>query len=93
MEIHESTSPHHVGDRHHHHPHPKLVTVTVDGKKHEVPEGEYVVSEFKKLAGVDASKELDEIIHGELKPLDDNSKIHIKGGEVFISHARRGGSS
>jgi hypothetical protein len=77
-------------ERIHHH---KEVVVTVDGKTHDVHEGTYVVSEFKKLVGVDPSKELDEVVHGELKPLDDNQKIHIKGGEVFISHARQGGSS
>jgi len=79
------------GERDHHHK--KEVVVTVDGKTHHVPEGIYVVSEFKKLVGVDPSKELDEVVHGELKPLDDNQKIDIKGGEVFISHARQGGSS
>ena len=77
----------------HAHHHRKQVAVTVDGHTHKVPEGTYVVSEFKKLVGVDPSKELDEVVHGELKPLDDNQKIHIKGGEVFISHARQGGSS
>jgi hypothetical protein len=81
---------HHHG---HHHPHHEKVTVTVDGKSYHVPEGTYVVSEFKKLVGVAPSKELDEVVHGELKPLDDNQTIHIKGGEVFISHARQGGSS
>ena len=69
------------------------VTVTVDGKPHEVHRGSYVVSEFKKLIGVDASRELDEVIHGELKPLQDNAHIVIKGGEVFVSHVRTGGSS
>ncbi len=73
--------------------HKQEVTVTVDGKPHKLPEGTYVVSEFKKLVGVDASKELDEVVHGELKPLDDNQHIHLKGGEVFISHVRQGGSS
>ena len=71
----------------------KEVTVTVDGRTHELPEATYIVSEFKKLVGVDGSKELDQVVHGELKPLDDNHRIHIKGGEVFISHARQGGSS
>jgi len=71
----------------------KLVSVTVDGKHHRVLEGHYLVSDFKKLVGVDASKELDEVVHGEFKPLDDNGRIHIKGGEVFVSHARQGGSS
>jgi hypothetical protein len=75
------------------HHHKKEVDVKVDGKAHRVPEGEYVVSAFKALVGVPPSKELDEVIHGELKPLDDSQKIHIKGGEVFVSHARQGGSS
>ncbi len=73
--------------------HTHLVTVTVDNQPREIPAGTYVVSEFKKLVGVDPSKELDEVVHGELKPLDDNQHIHIKAGEVFISHARQGGSS
>ena len=71
------------------HTHHKQVTVTVDSKPHQVAEGTYLVSDFKKLVGVDPSRELDEVVHGELKPLDDNHRIHIKGGEVFISHARR----
>jgi hypothetical protein len=77
----------------HGHHHKKEVGVTVDGTSHRVPEGTYVVSAFKKVVGVDPSKELDEVVHGELKPLDDNQEIHIKGGEVFISHARQGGSA
>jgi hypothetical protein len=80
---------------HHHQPHPheKEVTVNVDSKPHKIREGTYLVSEFKKAVGVDANRELDEVVHGELKPLDDNQHIHIKGCEVFISHARQGGSS
>jgi hypothetical protein len=69
------------------------VAVTVDGIKHEVHRGDYVVSVFKKLVGVDSARELDEVVHGELKPLDDNARIDIKGGEVFVSHVRSGGSS
>lgn len=71
----------------------KTVTVTVDGKEVQVLEGNYVVSQFKQLVGVGAARELDEVVHGELKPLNDNQVIHVKGGEVFISHARSGGSS
>ena len=69
------------------------VRVTVDGSVHEVRPGEYLISKFKELVGVDAAKELDEVVHGELRPLDDNAHIHIKGGEVFVSHVRTGGSS
>lgn len=78
----------------HHLPHPGHdVTVTVDGVKHEVRKGDYIVSQFKTLVGVDAARELDEVVHGEFKPLDDNARIDIKGGEIFVSHVRTGGSS
>jgi hypothetical protein len=78
---------------HDHHRHNHEVTVMVDNKPHRVESGNYVVSQFKKDVHVDASRELDEIIKGELIPLDDNAAITIKGGEKFVSHVRRGGSS
>ncbi len=86
----------HVPETHRRPPHPEPtqeVSVTVDGVKHEVPRGEYVVSAFKQLVGVDPARELDELVHGQLKPLDDNARIEIKGCEVFVSHVRTGGSS
>lgn len=73
--------------------HPEQVTVAVDGKEIKVQAGTYTVSDFKRLVGVDASKELDEIIHGEFKPLDDNAKITIEKHEKFVSHVRTGSSS
>jgi len=81
------------GPGQHDHRHDREVLVKVDGKELRVPEGEYIVADFKKLVGVDASRELGEVVHGELKPLDDHQGIHIKGGEVFVSHARGGGSA
>lgn len=69
------------------------VPVIVDGVEQKVPKGTYVVSQFKALVGVDAAKELDEVVHGQLKALDDNAEITIKGGEKFVSHVRTGGSS
>lgn len=77
---------------HDHHP-PKLVTVTVDGKPKEVAPGEYVVSNFKEKVGVPANYELEEVKDGRMIPLADDARIHIHGGEVFISHVKRGGSS
>lgn len=74
-------------------PHPKQVEVTVDRKKHKVAAGTRTVSTFKTEVGVDAAKELEEIVDGKLVPLADDAKITIKGGEVFVSHVRRGGSS
>jgi hypothetical protein len=48
---------------------------------------------LKILAGVPPAKELEQIVNGVLTPLADNASVEICGGEVFISHARRGGSS
>ena len=72
---------------------PHEVSVSVDGVEQDVPAGTYLVSDFKRLIGVDPSKELDEIIHGEFKPLDDNAKITIEKHEKFVSHVRTGRSS
>jgi hypothetical protein len=80
----EASHPVHVGHE---------VTVIVDGVKKEVPKGTYLVSQFKALVGVDPAKELDEVVHGQLKPLDDNAQVTIKGHEQFVSHVRTGGSS
>jgi hypothetical protein len=71
----------------------KKVTVKVDSKEVLVQRGSYVVAEFKAMVGIDPSKELDQIIDGQLTPLDDVARIVIKGGEEFISHVRAGGSS
>lgn len=89
----EHESHHHGHDKEHHHHDHKLVAVTIDGTTKHIERGEYVVSELKKLLGVDASRALDEVVHGEFKPLDDSACIHIKGGEIFVSHVRDGGSS
>jgi hypothetical protein len=80
-----------VFQEHEKHKHP--VIVTVDGKERHVKPGSYVVSEFKRDVHVDAAKELDEVVNGQFVPLDDNATITIKGGEHFVSHVRRGGSS
>lgn len=74
------------------HPH-KFVHVTVDKKDHEVRPGRRLVSEFKHEVGVPPEKALEQVVHGQLTPLNDTDTIDIKGGEVFVSHARQGGSS
>jgi hypothetical protein len=72
---------------------PRIVEVTVDRQRKCVEAGVYVVSAFKALVGVAADRELDILEDGVFKPLDDNAKIAIHGCEVFVSHARTGGSS
>lgn len=69
-----------------------LALVTVDNVEKHVRRGRWVVSAFKAAVDVDASKELDQVIDGQLTPLDDTASITIHGHEVFISHVRTGQS-
>lgn len=71
----------------------KTVDVTVDGKKKKVAPGAYIVSAFKELVEVPATKILEELIGGKFTDLADTATVDIKGGEVFSSHVPRGGSS
>ena len=72
----------------------KSVEVIVDGTPRKVPAGEYAVAAFKELVGVDATKELEQVVEGKLVPLADTDGIDIeKSGKRFVSHVRRGGSS
>ena len=73
--------------------HQKLITVKVDGIAVSIEKGKYLVSEFKKLVGVNADYELDEVIKGVFSPLSDSAAIHVKNNDVFVSHVRQGGSS
>jgi hypothetical protein len=74
---------------HEHH----TIEVIVDRHRKCVAPGVYVVSAFKAIVGVAADRELDILKDGVLDPLDDNAKITIHCDEVFVSHARTGGSS
>ena len=69
------------------------VTISLDGRERQLQEGVYKVSELKVVLGVPPDYELDEVVHGEFKPLNDQRSIHIRGGEVLISHVRQGSSS
>lgn len=70
-----------------------LVDVNLDGVLRQIEKGEYIVSDLKAKLGVPADYELDIVVAGQFDPLDDNAVIKIKGGEVLVSHVRRGGSS
>ena len=72
----------------------KKVTVTVDTKtRARAPWHLHLLGIQAPGARVEPDYELEQIIHGQLTPLADDAKIAIKGGEVFVSHARQGGSS
>jgi len=72
---------------------PKLVQVTIDNKPKTIQAGNYTVTELKRVLEVDPSRVLDEVIGSEFKELPDNGTVHIRGGEKFVSHVRRGQSS
>jgi hypothetical protein len=81
------------GDRQGKEPSTHFVEVIVDNHPRKVQAGPYRVSVFKHDVGVPPEKELDQIIKGQIKPLDDNATIIIAGGEKFISHERTGAAS
>ena len=81
-------------DKGHDHPgHGNEVFITLDGALRQVQRGAYLVAELKQLLQIDLCRDLDEVNCGELLPLEDSGKTHIKGGEVFVSHVRCGASS
>jgi hypothetical protein len=73
--------------------HQTLVSVTIDGNQRNIERGSYQVSALKERLGVPADYELEEVKNGELKPLQDHQHTAIQGGEVFVSHVRRGGAA
>jgi hypothetical protein len=70
-----------------------FVTVTIDGEPRQVHRGSHRVADLKVLLGVDPVKALDVVVDGQLRPLEDDDRWTIKGGEVFFSRARTGGAS
>ena len=70
-----------------------FVTVTIDGEPRQVHRGSHRVFDLKVLLGVDPVKALDVVVDGQLRPLEDDDRWTIKGGEVFFSRARTGGAS
>ncbi len=71
-----------------------LVIIEVNQASKQVRPGCWVVADLKAAVGVAAEKVLAEIkADGTFDNLDDAARIEIRGGEKFISHARRGGSS
>jgi hypothetical protein len=70
-----------------------MVTITVNGNKIEIHRGNETVVEIKTLGHVPLADELNEIVHDKPVFLADNASVVIKGGEVFVSNPRTGGSS
>src|SRR6266478_2595429 len=69
------------------------VHITINGVSRLIHRGRQTVAEIKKVGEVPAADELEQLINGKLTPLPDDGAVTIKGGEVFMSHVRSGGSS
>jgi hypothetical protein len=69
------------------------VKISINGASKVVHRGRHTVVEIKKLGEVPLADELEQLIDGKLTPLPDDGAVTIKGGEVFMSHVRSGGSS
>lgn len=70
-----------------------LVVVDLNGAPRKIKGGEYTGRTLKLALGVPAEHELDLVAHGEFRPIANDDKIKIKGGEKFVSHCGQGQSS
>jgi hypothetical protein len=59
------------------------VIVTVDGVEKTIHRGSHTVADIKRLTGVSEADKLAILIDNILKPLKDEDRITIKGGEAF----------
>lgn len=75
------------------HPGNSSVQIELNSTPVSIHRGNYTVPDLRVALGIEADKELDQFINGDFVPLNDDSRIVIKGGEVFISHVRGGASS
>lgn len=73
--------------------HAAEVTIVVDGQKHRVRPGPWVVRDLKNAVGVPPAKVLAEITPQGLVDLDDGKTIKIHEGQRFMSHAHSGAAS
>jgi hypothetical protein len=83
---------HHVHCRRKQHDH-RQVAILINGKKYETSQGKNSVEHIRKLGHVPATDVLSELKHGKPVDLPNDGFVHIKGGEVFVSHVPSAGSA
>jgi hypothetical protein len=71
----------------------KLVKVELNGVPKHIAGGEYTGRTLKLALGVPVEHELDEVVHGEFREIPNDKKVHVHGGEKFVSHCGQGQSS
>lgn len=69
------------------------VVITINGDDYSIHRGSRTVAEIKTAGNVPITDKLEQVINGELVPLNDNASVVIKGGEEFKSHVPSGGAS
>lgn len=69
------------------------VNITVNDTSFSIHRGKQTVVTIKTVGEVPLNHALEQVIDGQIVPLDDNGSVVIKGGEVFISHIKDGGSA
>jgi hypothetical protein len=70
-----------------------MVEIFINGSPYEIKRGKHSVAQLKHIGGVPVGYELEELIDGQLTPLDDHATVRIKGCEKFFGHVRDGSSS
>jgi len=71
----------------------EFVTVFLNSVAASVHRGSTTVLQLKDIFQITPNYCLDELVSGQLKVLDDNDRITLKGGERFFSHVRQGEAS
>lgn len=71
-----------------------FVEIQVDtDPKVRIHRGHQTVAAIKTAGKVPLAYELDQLVDGQLVPLQDDGAVTIKGGERFVSQPRTGQSS
>ncbi len=70
-----------------------FVDIQINGVTKQIHRGHQTVVAIKNLGGVPLAYDLEQQIDGKLVLLPDDGTVTIKGGEIFVGHAKDGGSS
>lgn len=73
--------------------HGPIVTIIVNNIEREIHRGSQTVSHIKTVGQVPQADVLSQVINNKPEDLPDDGRVTIKGGEIFVSHPRSGGSS
>lgn len=76
----------------HHHPEDE-VSIRVNGVSQTIHRGSYTVTELKQTFHIPSAEQFGEVKGTEVIDLPNDTRITVKGGEVFISYMPTGQSS